>query len=78
MCAHMHWHTAKAKEWVLSSSMQLHYQGHNSLPFSCSASLSQSFMIITKSRLGILSLINHYHVSSLNRGSHALNPVDQV
>jgi len=35
-------------------------------------------MIITKSRLGILSLINHHHISSLNRGYHALNPVYQL
>lgn len=47
-------------------------------PFGSSASLSQSFMLITKSRLRILSLINHHNVSSLNRGSHPLNPAYQV
>lgn len=35
-------------------------------------------MLITKSRLRILSLINHHHVTSLNGGSHPLNPVYQV
>lgn len=74
MCAYRHWHTPKAKEWSLSSSMQLHCQEHNTvnIPFWWQCQLKLEFYNnYQKQATGFLvrlistmSVVYYYHVKS--------------